>query len=63
LNVATQRPALCSITVNALSRLLGYRVARQRKFQNGDGCCEFRVLLDQPIDPKQHTFERETTDE
>ncbi len=62
LSVATQRPALCSITVNAMSRLLGYRVVRQRKFQNGDGCCEFRVQFDQPIDPKQHPFEPETTE-
>jgi len=62
LNVAMQRPALCSITVNALTRLLGCRVERHRTFQNGDGCCEFRVLPDQPIDPKEHVFEREATD-
>lgn len=56
LNVALQRPALCSVTVNALTRLLGYRVYRHRTFQNGDGCCEFRVALDEPVDPKQHAF-------
>lgn len=56
LNVALKRPALCSITVNALTRLLGCRVVRQRKFQNGDGCCEFRIQLDQPIDPESHAF-------
>ncbi|HEU4928596.1 MAG TPA: winged helix-turn-helix transcriptional regulator, partial [Candidatus Krumholzibacteria bacterium] len=30
LNVAMQRPVLCSVTVNALTRLLGYRVHRHR---------------------------------
>jgi predicted ArsR family transcriptional regulator len=49
LNVALQRPALCSTTVNALTRLLGYQVRRSRKFQNGDGCCEFEVLTDRPV--------------
>lgn len=60
LNVAMKRPALCSITVNALTQLLGHRVYRQRTFQNGDGCCEFRVLTDEPVDPKQHVFALET---
>ncbi len=56
LTVAQKRPALCSITVNTLTRLLGYRVRRARTFQNGDGCCEFRVLLDQPVDTAHHDF-------
>jgi len=63
LNVAMQRPALCSITVNALSRLLGFRVYRHRRFQNGDGCCEFRVLNDQPVDLEQHAFALEASTE
>ena len=62
LNAAQQRPALCSITVNALTRLLGFRVYRHRKFQNGDGCCEFRVLTDQPVDAKHHAFALESND-
>jgi predicted ArsR family transcriptional regulator len=62
LNVAQKRPALCSITVNALTRLLGHRVHRLRTFQNGDGCCEFRVLTDEPIDAKHHTFALETSE-
>lgn len=47
--VAMERPALCGITVNVLSRLLGYRVCRRRRFQDGDGCCEFQVMTDQPV--------------
>lgn len=49
-NVANERPHLCSITVNTLTRLLGLRVSRERTFQNGDGCCEFRVQRDKPVD-------------
>jgi predicted ArsR family transcriptional regulator len=48
-DVAMARPHLCSITVNVLTRLLGYRVERVRKLQAGDGCCEFRVLTDRPV--------------
>ena len=42
-NTAMRRPALCSVSVNALTRLLGVRVSREEKFQNGDGRCVFRV--------------------
>jgi len=49
LNVAMSRPALCSTTVNVLERLLGYQVSRRRRFQNGDGCCEFEVHTDRPV--------------
>lgn len=59
LGVAMERPALCSTTVNALTRLLGYRVRRVLKFQNGDGCCTFEVLTDNPIDPASLNFELE----
>ena len=41
LNVATKRPALCSVTVSTLTRLLGYQVERKERFQNGDGRCVF----------------------
>jgi len=51
LEVALKRPALCSVTVNALSRLLGYRVEREERFQSGHGRCVFRVRLDQPVRP------------
>jgi predicted ArsR family transcriptional regulator len=59
LNVALQRPALCSTTVSLLSRLLGVEVLREEKFQNGDGRCIFRVMLDRPRPPGAPGFERE----
>lgn len=59
LNTALRRPMLCSISVNALTRLLGFRVVREEKFQNGDGRCVFRVLEDQPIDPDSWEFRLE----
>jgi predicted ArsR family transcriptional regulator len=59
-NVAMARPALCSITVNALTRLLGCRVVRHRKLQKGDGCCEFRIHTEQPIDEKSYAFALES---
>ncbi|MDH4037055.1 MAG: helix-turn-helix domain-containing protein [Candidatus Krumholzibacteria bacterium] len=55
-NVALQQPQLCSITVNTLTRLLGMRVSRERTFQRGDGCCEFRVHRDDPVDPSAVPF-------
>ena len=51
LNVASQQPALCSLTVNTLQRLLGVRVRREEKFQDGNRRCVFRVLRDQPVAP------------
>lgn len=50
LNVALQRPALCSVTVSTLSRLLGVRVYREARFQDGDRHCAFRVRPDRPLD-------------
>lgn len=50
LNVALERPRLCSVTVSALSRLLGCRVVREARFQDGDRHCAFRVLADKPVD-------------
>lgn len=48
-NAAMRRPALCSVSVNALSRLLGVRVAREEKFQDGDGRCVFHVYAHEPV--------------
>lgn len=48
-NAAMRRPALCSISVNALSRLLGVRVVREEKFQDGDGRCVFHVYAHEPV--------------
>ncbi len=59
LNTAMRRPVLCSVSVNAMTLLLGYRVVRDEKFQNGDGRCVFRVLEDQPIDPETWQFQLE----
>ncbi len=59
LNVALERPALCSVTVSLLSRLLGFEVVREERFQAGDGHCSFRVLTDRPREPDAPVFERE----
>lgn len=56
LNVASQRPALCSVTVSTLQRLLGVRVVREKRFQSGDGCCVFRILSREKVDPKRARF-------
>ena len=60
INTAMQRPALCSVSVNALSRILGVRVEREKKFQNGDGRCVFLVHVDQPIDSETWEFKLES---
>ena len=59
LNVAMRRPQLCAITVNTLTRLLGVKVLREERFQNGDRRCVFRVLEDQPVDTAHYIFEME----
>lgn len=58
-HIASRRPVLCSVTVSLLTRLLGYRVVREERFQNGDGRCVFRVLADQPVDTRSYAFELE----
>jgi predicted ArsR family transcriptional regulator len=58
-NTAMRRPALCSVSVNALTQLLGVRVAREEKFQNGDGRCVFRAHAKEPIDPATWQFRLE----
>lgn len=60
INTAMRRPALCSVSVNALIRLLGVRVAREEKFQNGDGRCIFRVYAKEPVDAKRWEFKLES---
>lgn len=56
LNTALARPALCSVSVNSLTRLLGVRVHREEKFQNGDGRCVFRVHAREPIEGAARRF-------
>ena len=51
--VASKRPALCSVTVNTMSRLLGRRVAREERFQSGHGRCSFVVKADKAPDSFQ----------
>ncbi len=50
LNLAMERPALCSVTVSTLTRLLGVEVKREKRFQSGDGHCAFHIFADRPID-------------
>jgi predicted ArsR family transcriptional regulator len=52
-DIALQRPVLCNVTLSTLTRLLGFRVVREKSFQNGDGCCIFRVQIDEPVDVNQ----------
>ena len=59
LAVASRRPALCSVTVSVLSRLLGCRVVRLERFQDGKGRCVFQVLENQPLGPEEKGFEWE----
>mgnify|MGYP001556112562 CR=1 FL=1 len=49
LNLVMERPALCSVTVSTLSRLLGVVVKREKRFQSGDSRCAFHILADQPL--------------
>lgn len=60
LNVAMSQSALCSTTVSIFSRLLGYEVRRRRTFQHGDGCCEFELCMDRPVDTARFHFALET---
>lgn len=60
LNVALERPEICSTTVSALRRLTGCEVVRERRFQDGDAQCEFhiRTAHASPVE-KQPRFEAE----
>lgn len=60
-DVAQKRPVLCSVTLNTLTRLLGCRVVREKRFQNGDGCCVFKVQMDQPVNSPAFSLEEEGT--
>jgi predicted ArsR family transcriptional regulator len=60
INTAMQRPALCSVSVNALTRILGVRVEREKTFQAGDGRCVFLVHSDEPVDADTWEFKLES---
>jgi predicted ArsR family transcriptional regulator len=49
LSVASQKPALCSVTVSTLTRLLGVEVTREERFQSGHGRCVFKVHAGKPV--------------
>jgi len=55
-NTAMRRPSLCSVSVNALTQLLGVRVRRDEKFQDGDGRCVFHVYANEPVDAASWEF-------
>ena len=60
LTVAMERPAICSTTVSTLRRLTGCEVVRERRFQDGDGRCEFHIRTAQASpDRKVLRFEKE----
>jgi predicted ArsR family transcriptional regulator len=52
LNIAQKHPLICSTTVTTLTRLLGVKVVREDKFQNGDGRCVFRIFPNEAVDPE-----------
>ena len=58
-NTAMRRPALCSVSVNALTRLLGVRVERDETFQGGAGRCVFHIYANEPIDAARWEFKLE----
>jgi predicted ArsR family transcriptional regulator len=59
LDMAMARPVLCSSTVSVLTRLLGTKVVREDRFQDGHGRCSFRIYENQPIDVTNLRFARE----
>lgn len=62
LNTAMHRPALCSVSVNTLTRLLGVRVEREETFQGGAGRCVFHIYANEPIDADNWEFRLEGED-
>ncbi len=56
-NTAMRRPVLCNVSVNALTRLLGVRVEREQRFQNGDGRCVFHVHANEPAEGTEFRVE------
>lgn len=60
LQTALARPALCSVTLSTLEQLLGRRVSRVKRFQDGDGCCVFQVHLEDVLDAEQRGFRFES---
>lgn len=59
LDVAMARPILCSSTVSVLTRVLGCKVVREDRFQDGHGRCSFHVYENQIVDTSSLRFVRE----
>jgi predicted ArsR family transcriptional regulator len=59
-NVAMERPELCSVSVNAFTRLLGARVVREEAFQRGGVRCVFRVFTGEPVTSDEFELESES---
>ncbi len=59
LNVASQQPALCSVTVSMLTQLLGVKVIREERFQSGHGRCVFHIYKKHPVNIKNPKFQFE----
>lgn len=59
LNVAMEHPALCSLSVATLERLLGHPVIREERFQSGHGRCVFRIKLDGKAPARDFRLESE----
>ena len=57
LNLANERPPLCSVTVSTLMSLLGVRVVREKRFQAGMGIVPF--MSSRPADSRRFCFEFE----
>jgi predicted ArsR family transcriptional regulator len=57
LNVAMEHPALCSLSVSVLERLIGHPVIRQERFQTGDGRCVFRIRMGESPSIRAFAFE------
>lgn len=53
LNVALERPAICSTTVSLMRYALGMEVVREERFQDDDGRCTFRALADRPVSERR----------
>lgn len=57
LNAALEHPALCSLSVSTLERLLGHPVTRVEKFQSGHGRCVFRIRLGESLEARTFRLE------
>ncbi len=57
LGIAMKRPVICSSSVYFLSKLLGVRVMREERFQDGEGRCVFRILESEPFTAESFQME------